>query len=390
MNNITNNKNISNLWRYIHSHGGATKLELAENLNLSPASLTKISKKLLAENILYEEERVEKNKRKKTDLVINYDKFNFIGIDLRRENTTVVFTNINLEISHAFSRENSATITCIKEFFEEMFQNIQNFIKENNIDVKKILGMGVTINLSDFHNEYHRYKFLDDIDHNKLRETAKKYFDFPLIIDTEIRALALYQTVINPDIKNFFFMKYDDHINGTIIESNQLIRPVIDFNNQLGLNHVIIEPNSEIFCTTCKRRGCIETMISGKSIVGQLKEKYREYPEIVEEYDKRGFDSLVERAEKGEVEECLILKKIANYTALLIFNIDAVFSLDNFVVFGKIFKSPMFRNYLRISLQNYQLTEVKERILISKIEEQKEFLASAYLPINYLFYNYNF
>ena len=390
MNNTTNNKNISNLLRYINAHGGASKLELAENLNLSPASLTKISRKLLSENVLYEEERIEKNKRKRTDLVINYDKFNFIGIDLRRENITVVFTNINLEISHAFSRENSPTIKSTREFFQEIFHNIQNFIKENNMDIKKILGMGIAINLSEFHNEYHKYKFLGDIDHDKLKVLAKEYFDFPLIIDTEIRALALYQTFVNPAIKNFFFMKYDNLINGSIIENNQLIRPVIDFNNKLGLNHVIIEPNSDIFCDTCKRRGCIETMISSKSIIGQLKEKYKNYEEVVAEYESRGFDTLVERAEKGEVEECLILKKIANYTALLIFNIDAIFSLDNFVVSGKLFKSPIFKNYLRISLQNYQLTEIKENFIVSKIEEEKEFLASAYLPINYLFYNYNF
>lgn len=388
MNNTTNNKNISNLLRYINVHGGASKLELAENLNLSPASLTKISKKLISENVLYEEEKVEKNKRKKTDLVINYDKFKFIGIDLRRENTTVVFTNINLEISYAFSRQNSPTIKSAREFFKEMFQNIKNFIKENKI--KDILGMGIAINLSEFHTVYYNYKFLDDVNHERLKELAGEYFDFPLIIDTQIRALALYQTFIDPGIKNFFFMKYDNLIAGSIIENNQLIRPVIDFNNKLGLNHVVIEPNSEIFCDTCKRRGCIETMISCSSIMGQLKEKYKKIPEIVEQYDNRGFDYLVERAENGEVEECLILKKIANYTALLILNIDAIFSLDNFVVLGKLFTSNIFKNYLRIAMQGYQLTEIKERYIISEIEEEKQFLASAYLPINYLFYNYNF
>lgn len=388
MNNTTNNKNISNLLRYINVHGGASKLELAENLNLSPASLTKISKKLISENVLYEEEKVEKNKRKKTDLVINYDKFKFIGIDLRRENTTVVFTNINLEISYAFSRQNSPTIKSAREFFKEMFQNIKNFIKENKI--KDILGMGIAINLSEFHTVYYNYKFLDDVNHERLKELAGEYFDFPLIIDTQIRALALYQTFIDPRIKNFFFMKYDNLIAGSIIENNQLIRPVIDFNNKLGLNHVVIEPNSEIFCDTCKRRGCIETMISCSSIMGQLKEKYKKIPEIVEQYDSRGFDYLVERAENGEVEECLILKKIANYTALLILNIDAIFSLDNFVVLGKLFTSNIFKNYLRIAMQGYQLTEIKERYIISEIEEEKQFLASAYLPINYLFYNYNF
>ncbi|MFR4520102.1 MAG: MarR family transcriptional regulator, partial [Fusobacterium sp.] len=68
----TNNRNIANLLRYINTHEGATKLELAENLNLSPASLTKISKKLISENILYEKEKI-KNNRKRTDLLINYD-----------------------------------------------------------------------------------------------------------------------------------------------------------------------------------------------------------------------------------------------------------------------------------------------------------------------------
>ena len=390
MNNTTNNKNISNILRYINTHGGATKLELAENLNLSPASLTKISKKLTAENILYEEEKVEKNKRKKTDLVINYDKFKFIGIDLRRESTTIVFTNINLEISYAFSRQNSPTIKCAKEFFEEMFQNIRDFIDENSINLSEILGMGIAINLSEFHTVYYNYQFLDDINHDLIKELAEKYFSFPLIIDTEIRALALYQTFIDPNIRNFFFMKYDSLIDGSTIENNQLVKSVIDFNNKLGLNHVVIEPNSEQFCDTCKRRGCIETMISSTSIIGQLKEKYKSFPEVVKEYESHGFDYLVERADKGEVEECLILKKIANYTALLILNIDAIFSMDNFVVSGKLFKSPIFNNYLRISLQNYQLTATKEKFVISKIEEEKEFLASAYLPINYLFYNYNF
>ena len=83
----------------------------------------------------------------------------------------------------------------------------------------------------------------------------------------------------------------------------------MDFNKKLGLNHVIIEPDSDVFCDTCKRKGCIETMISSSSIIKQLKDKYREYPEIIKNYDTHGFDYLVERAEKGEVEECLILKK---------------------------------------------------------------------------------
>lgn len=385
----TNNQNIANLLRYINTHEGATKLELAENLNLSPASLTKISKKLISENILYEKEKI-KNNRKRTDLLINYDKFKFIGIDLKTDITKVVFTNINLKVSYTFTKENSCQIKNAKDFFHNLFTEIQTFIKKNNVKEDEILGMGIMINLSEFHNKYHNYSFLEELNYEKLIEFAKGYFNFPLIVDTFIRALSLYQTFCEPSINNFFFMKYNTLIEGSIIVNNQLVKPFMDFNKKLGLNHVIIEPDSDVFCPTCKRKGCIETMISSSSIIKQLTEKYKDLPEISKNYEEHGFDYLVERAEKGEIEECLVLKKIANYTALLILNIDAVFSLDNFVVSGKLFKSPIFKNYLMISLQSYQLTEIEENFIVSHIEESSEFLASAYLPINYLFYNYNF
>ena len=385
----TNNRNIANLLRYINTHEGATKLELAENLNLSPASLTKISKKLISENILYEKEKI-KNNRKRTDLLINYDKFKFIGIDLKTDITKVVFTNINLKVSYTFTKENICQIKNAKDFFHNLFTEIQTFIKKNNVKEDEILGMGIMINLSEFHNKYHNYSFLEELNYEKLIEFAKGYFNFPLIVDTFIRALSLYQTFCEPSINNFFFMKYNTLIEGSIIVNNQLVKPFMDFNKKLGLNHVIIEPDSDVFCPTCKRKGCIETMISSSSIIKQLTEKYKDLPEISKNYEEHGFDYLVERAEKGEVEECLVLKKIANYTALLILNIDAVFSLDNFVVSGKLFKSPIFKNYLMISLQSYQLTEIEENFIVSHIEESSEFLASAYLPINYLFYNYNF
>lgn len=385
----TNNRNIANLLRYINTHEGATKLELAENLNLSPASLTKISKKLISENILYEKEKI-KNNRKRTDLLINYDKFKFIGIDLKTDITKVVFTNINLKVSYTFTKENSCQIKNAKDFFHNLFTEIQTFIKKNNVKEDEILGMGIMINLSEFHNKYHNYSFLEELNYEKLIEFAKGYFNFPIIVDTFIRALSLYQTFCEPSINNFFFMKYNTLIEGSIIVNNQLVKPFMDFNKKLGLNHVIIEPDSDVFCPTCKRKGCIETMISSSSIIKQLTEKYKTSPEISKNYEEHGFDYLVERAEKGEVEECLVLKKIANYTALLILNIDAIFSLDNFVVSGKLFKSPIFKNYLMISLQSYQLTEIEENFIVSHIEESSEFLASAYLPINYLFYNYNF
>ena len=81
-------------------------------------------------------------------------------------------------------------------------------------------------------------------------------------------------------------MKYNTLIEGSIIENNQLIKPFMDFNKKLGLNHVVIEPDSEVFCPRARRRGCIETMISSTSIIKQLKEKYKDFSRNDKEYEQ--------------------------------------------------------------------------------------------------------
>ena len=55
---------------------------------------------------------------------------NLLGIDLKTDITKVVFTNINLKISHTFTKENSCQIKNAKDFFHNLFTEIQTFIKE--------------------------------------------------------------------------------------------------------------------------------------------------------------------------------------------------------------------------------------------------------------------
>ncbi|MGL5521214.1 MAG: hypothetical protein ACRDA2_04050 [Cetobacterium sp.] len=62
------NKNITNLLKFINQCGGSNKLEIAENIMVSPAALTKISKKLLGDNILVEKKNIDENNRKKKSI----------------------------------------------------------------------------------------------------------------------------------------------------------------------------------------------------------------------------------------------------------------------------------------------------------------------------------
>ncbi|MGL5951495.1 MAG: hypothetical protein ACRCZH_08750, partial [Cetobacterium sp.] len=65
------NKNITNLLKFIDQCGGSNKLEIAENIMVSPAALTKISKKLLGDNLILEKIYFDEYGRKKNLLIIN-------------------------------------------------------------------------------------------------------------------------------------------------------------------------------------------------------------------------------------------------------------------------------------------------------------------------------
>lgn len=60
-----NNKNISNLLKFVNRSKGSNKLDIADRIGVSPAYLTKISKYLLSENILLEKKYIDKRKKKK-------------------------------------------------------------------------------------------------------------------------------------------------------------------------------------------------------------------------------------------------------------------------------------------------------------------------------------
>ena len=381
----SHNKNITNLLRFINFSNGSNKLEIAENIMVSPAALTKISKKLVSENILIEEKKIDEKGRKKNLLLINYERFFSIGVIVGIKKITINITNLKNENICSFEMENNYKNN-FEKFSEKVVLKIKEIVEKSLIPLEKILGVGVVIS-NDFLTENSITLFREDR-FSKFKELVMLYLKKKVYIESEIRALALYKAFLNPQYKNFFLVKYDDARGSSIIVDSKLINPVVSHYRSMGNRHFIVEPNSEVYCDICKKRGCFETMVAPRYLFQEILKENNYSERIRLLYEKMSFEEFVERAEKGEVLECKTLRKVAKYIAILIINHNNFLPLDTFLLSGRVFKSQLFISYLKMYLQEFQLAEVHENLIVLDVDLAEEKKVASFLAINYIFYNY--
>lgn len=381
------NKNITNLLKFINQCGGSNKLDIAENIMVSPAALTKISKKLLGDNILLEKKYIDENNRKKNLLVINYDRFYSIGVLIEENFTRVILTNLKNDVLGELKFQNNYNGD-FDEYLKDLLKFIEQIIRDKNILSDKILGVGVVVT-----NEFIIKKSLDLFKEDRfitLKKLIMERFSAYVFVETEIRAEALYEAFLEPDYKNFFLVKYGEKRGSAIIIDNKLINPAISHYRSMGTRHFIVEPHSDVYCEICKKKGCFDTMVSPKNIFKEILKENNYSSRTVEMYKNMSFDEFLKRAESGEITECKALRKVARYIAILMINHNNLLPLDTFLLSGTIFRSSLFLSYLKMYLQEFQLGEVHENLIVLDENIKREELIASFLPINYIFYNYCF
>ncbi|MDX8335837.1 MULTISPECIES: ROK family transcriptional regulator [Cetobacterium] len=381
------NKNITNLLKFINESEGSNKLEIAENIMVSPAALTKISKKLLKDDILLEKKYIDEKNRKKNLLVINYDRFFSIGVLIEKNFTKIILTNLKNDVLGEDTFENNYSGD-FEKYLVVLLEFINKIVEKCNVLPEKVLGVGVVVT-----NEFMVKKSLDLFKEDKFltlkKEISKKFMGY-VFVETEIRAEALYRAFLEPVYKNFFLVKYGEKRGSAIIIDNKLVNPAISHYRSMGTRHFIVEPNSEIYCEICKKKGCFDTMVSPKNIFEEILKENNYSARVENLYKNMSFEEFIKRAESGEITECKSLRKIARYIAILMINHNNLLPLDTFLLSGRIFKSSLFLSYLKMYLQEFQLGEVHEKLIVLEKKLVKEELIASFLPINYIFYNYNF
>lgn len=291
-----------------------------------------------------------------------------------------------MEAQKYFNRDTSEAYIFINELIDE----IKNFITENNLNKKELLGIGISIVGAIDFNTGSTMNFIGFWNESvPLKKIMEDKLEIPIYVNNNVKNLAIYQMFLDDEFSDFFFLKYGTGVGGSLVIQSELFKKESSLSGEIG--HSIIN-NDENICPVCKRKGCFENNYSERAILEKIERRYSKestpiiYSMTFGNKSNLSFDTILKAAESGEIIVLKILQEAADYLAVLILNMFTLFYPKKIVLCGNIFKNDVFINYLFGYIHNKQIFDFKKIISVSTISEKEERCAPIFSVLKERFY----
>ena len=381
--------NIMSVLEFIRLNENSSKKYIASMTGLSSTLLTNICNQLKEKNLIIEGDVLSSNKagRREISLNINYSLKKIIGINFSSEYCEVVITdlkptllfvkrfNINLE-------DNNQILFSIEEI-------ILGYIKKNNLSLSDFAGIGISSKgTTDTKKGIVGEDFL--VKKLEIKELLNKKIDLPIFVENDVKALSIAQNFFFPEYRDFFLVKYSIHgIGGGVFKDGLLCTNVDNVVGKIG--HIIIDPRED-YCPVCKRKGCLESIISINRIKKDLFNDFKNNKlpilekSLCGDFDNFSVDKMFEAFENGSIVLNNILRKSASFMAQALINAYAISGTSRIILYGDFFSHPSYLFLLEQYIKEYQLTNLWDKITLSQLSNEQETMASCVMVIKKMFY----
>lgn len=265
-----------------------SRADIAKKVNLTPASITKITKKLIAQNILKESKiGTTSGGRPPVLLTLNSKAGYVIGINLAPGYLEGTVGTLNGELKKIKRVDLTKKIQK-----EEVLLNITNMIDYFMTECKDIplYGIGLAFHgLVDSKNGvsiYAPYYGWNDFNIKKLLQMK---YHTNIKVNNDVNAMAIGQKnyLTTKENQNFILINLSEGIGASIVINNMILNGSRSVAGEIG--HIVVLENSSRMCK-CGKLGCLETYISHEALLDKAKEKKLNFKNIDEMLSDRGSE----------------------------------------------------------------------------------------------------
>jgi predicted NBD/HSP70 family sugar kinase len=255
------------------SAGNATIAELSSELQSSVPTVTKAVNELLLEGNVVDLGKITNSGGRRPSLYsINPTCAFFLGVEVSRTSMSIGLQNIknefiSIDLRTSFSLKNT------QESLLEFCNLINSFIDDSS--VQKELIVGVCINFSGRINSMEGFSYNYFFSENRpLTEIISEQLNLPVHLENDTRAMAFgeYSEGVVDDEQNIIFLNYSWGVAIGVITDGKLYYGKSGYSGEFGHSNIF---DNEIMCQ-CGKLGCLETEISGWSLVNQFKAALKE------------------------------------------------------------------------------------------------------------------
>ena len=250
------------------SAGNATIAELSSELQSSIPTVTKAVNELLLESYVVDLGKITNSSGRRPSLFsINPTCSYFLGVEVGIANMSIGLQNIknelvSIELGTSFVLENT------QESLLQFCTLINSFVEDSSVEKKMIVG--ACINFSGRINSMEGFSYNYFFSENRpLTEIISEQLDLPVHLENDTRAMAFgeYSEGVVDDEQNIIFLNYSWGVAIGMITDGKLYYGKSGYSGEFGHSTIF---DNRIMCQ-CGKLGCLETEISGWSLVKQFK-----------------------------------------------------------------------------------------------------------------------
>ena len=381
---------ISNILEIIRLQGSVSRVQIADILGLTPASISKLTKKLISKDFILEE-RVERKKsgagRPQVLLKLNTQIGYVMGVYLAPEKINVIISDLNLKI---FGNQSQTIKKFTKKgIMDQLFSMMDELLLD--VDREKVFGVGVAMNgmvnpvngSAIFSPHYNWYDF-------PLSRAIEEKYGFTVLVDNDVRAMALGEMKfgVAKGQNDFVLINIANGIGSGIVIDGKLHRGVNFSAGEIG--HLTIDSSIEERCS-CGSKGCLEILASNWVILKKTKKKLEEGVEskyLSEKIENLEIEDICYAAKKGDALARSILEETAGYLSLGMRHLINLLNPEMIVLVGKLNAcgDMFYKELIRLIKENALIDPIKDiSIKPSILEEDAATVGAVTLVLENLF-----
>lgn len=273
--------------RCLLSMGDATIAELGTELQSSIPTVTKAINEMLLDKVVVDLGKVANSGGRRPSLYsIASDSAFFLGVEVSRSSMSVGLQNIKNEFV-SMDINSDFVLESTYESLTELCRLINSFLDNLDVDRDKIVG--ACINLSGRINSMEGFSYNYFFKENRpLSEIISEQISLPVYLENDSRAMAFgeYSQGVVDGEQNVIFLNYSWGVGIGIISNGSLYYGKSGYSGEFG--HSSIFDNNRL--CHCGKMGCLETEMSGWSLVEQFEQAINE-----------GRKSLISLPENSEI-----------------------------------------------------------------------------------------
>ncbi len=265
--------NQFNVLNTIRTAGSISRTKLSEITGQSRSSVTNITARLIAENLIYEKETRDSalRGRRRVLLALNADAAYVVGIKLSAFRVSCAVTDMQADIRSSIVmpvRTSERSAGFVADLIEE---GIRHCVNDARLKMGQIAGIGIGVpGFVDRNNGFCHWTPLYRKGERPLRDLVEKRLGIPTTLENDANAVTMAHQWFGDGMgeQNFVVITIEDGVGMGAVVNGQLYRGASGFGSEFG--HVVVVPGGNL--CRCGKRGCLEAYVSDFSILAAARE----------------------------------------------------------------------------------------------------------------------